>query len=412
MEAIPYKTSYKRCWACSNQTTPIYSLDNFPFTGRFPKEDEVSLRGNLTFSMCNTCSLIQLEQAYSPEDLYSEYYYYSSINNTMRLHLTNLVSDIVNQYGTKPPGQWLDIGCNDGYTLSIAKAIGWDTVGIDPSNIIGKYYNSLYSNGNFINDIFPSDKLVNDYSFDIITSISMFYDIHNLKEFINKIESHLKEDGIWIVEMNYTKDMILNNGYDMISHEHITYYTLNTFNKLIQKYSNVLQVYNCNFSSINGGSIRIFIDKSKRRVKSIVNQTIQDENNSGLHSLSFIKSYFDSINNHAHNVTEFVKGVIEKGKRVSIYGASTRGNSNLLISDLGKGMIEYAYEKNEDKIGRYCPGSDILIKNENTLLDDQPDYLIVMPYSFINEFIEKEQEYLKRGGKMVTLVPEIKIYEN
>ena len=412
MEAIPYKTSYKRCWACSNETSSIYKLNDFPFTGRFPQVDEESLKGNLTFAMCQHCNLIQLEQAYSPEDLYSEYYYYSSINNTMRLHLTNLVTDVVNQYGTKPPGNWLDIGCNDGYTLSIAKSIGWETYGVDPSNIIGKYFNSLYSNGNFINDIFPSEKLNNDNLFDIITSISMFYDIHNLKEFINKIELLLSKDGIWIVEMNYTKDMILNNGYDMISHEHITYYTLKTFSNLIKEHSNILQVYDCNFSSINGGSIRIFIDKGTRNVKNIINKTIQSEDNAGLHSLTFIKNYFDSINNHANSVYNFVKELKEQGKRVSIYGASTRGNSNLLLSSLASNMIDFAYEKNKDKIGRYCPGSDILIKDENKILTDQPDYLIVMPYSFIDEFLQKESEYLNRGGKMVTLVPDIKIYNN
>ena len=412
MEAIPYKTSYNKCWSCGSETSQIFKLDKFPLTGRFPKKDEASLKGDLTFSICKSCSLIQLEQAYSPKDLYSEYYYKSSINNTMRLHLTNLVSDISNKYGAKSPGNWLDIGCNDGYTLSIAKAIGWEVTGVDPSNIIGKYYNSLFEKGSFINDIFPSEKLSTEFKFDIISTISMFYDIHNLGDFIKRIETHLKENGIWVVEMNYTKDMILNNGYDMISHEHITYYTLKTFIKLIQQYSKILNVYDCNFSEINGGSIRIFIDKNKRTIKNIVEKTVEEEDKEGLHSENFIQDYFNSITIHAGKVNKFVKDIKNKGQSISIYGASTRGNSNLLLSDLRKGLIDYAYEKNTDKINRYCPGTDILIKNENTLLEDQPDYLIVMPYSFINEFLEKEKEYLKRGGKMVTLVPEIKIYDN
>tara|TARA_Y100001968_G_scaffold100812_1_gene90735 strand:+ start:7617 stop:8849 length:1233 start_codon:yes stop_codon:yes gene_type:complete len=410
MLAKPFNSSYKKCWACSNVTTNLFNLDNFPFTGRFPQKDETSLRGNLTFSMCNDCALIQLEQAYSPDDLYSEYYYYSSVNNTMRLHLTNLVADIVTKYGTKPPGRWLDIGCNDGYTLSICKAIGWETTGVDPSNVIGKYYKNIFTEHNFINDIFPSKKIPQNNQFDIITTISMFYDISNLKQFIKAIENLISDKGIWIVEMNYTKDMILNNGYDMISHEHITYYTLKTFIKLVSLHSSQLQIYNCSFSPINGGSIRIFVDKGFRPITNIVYETINSEDESGLHSLEKIKNYFNSINVHASKVNDFVKNLKNKGKTVSIYGASTRGNTNLLLSGLGQGMIDFAYEKNIDKIGRFCPGTDILIKNEKDIINDFPDYLIVMPYSFINEFLEKEKEYLKKGGKMITLVPEIKVY--
>ncbi len=413
MKSTPYKKSIKKCWACLSETKPLYKLENFAFTGRFPKKDEESLRGDLTFSMCKKCNLIQLEEAYSPEELYSEYYYCSSINNTMRLHLVSLVSDIVSNYGTNNQGRWLDIGCNDGYTLSLAKAVGWETLGIDPSNIIGKYFNALYlEKNNFINDIFPTKKLNSDSKFNIISTISMFYDIHNLKQFIEEIDLLLTDDGIWVVEMNYTKDMILNNGYDMISHEHITYYTLNSFIKLLENYSSKLKVYKCNFSGINGGSIRIYIDKGVREIDESVNITLENEDQSGMNSFDFIKDYFDEIKKHADKVNEFVKRIKKEGCKVSIYGASTRGNTNLLLSRLEKNMIEFAYEKNLDKIDRFCPGSDILIKDEKELLDDQPDYLIVMPYSFIDEFLVKENEYLKRGGKMVTLVPEVKVYKN
>lgn len=413
MKAVPYKKSISKCWACNSGTLPLYKINNFPFTGRFPKKDEESMVGDISMTMCKECNLIQLEEAYSPEEMYNEYYYSSSINNTMRIHLMNLVTDIINSYGSEIPGRWLDIGCNDGFTLSIAKSIGCECFGIDPSNIIGKYFNKIFKTGSgrFINDIFPTEKLDNHYKFDVITTISMFYDIYNLKQFLNKVEDHLTEKGIWIIEMNYTKDMILNNGYDMIGHEHITYYTLHSFIKLLNKHSNILNVFKCNFSKINGGSIRIFVDKGMRHIDHSVKKTLGEEDQAGLNSYEFIKDYFNQIEVHAKKVNNFIKKLKKEGKRISIYGASTRGNTNLLLSKLEKNMIEFAYEKNTDKIGRYCPGSDILIKNESFILEDIPDYLIVMPYSFINEFLIKEKEFLKRGGKIVTLVPEIKIYD-
>jgi len=417
MRASPICQSTGICWSCKSKTIKVFELNDFPFTGRFPKSGEESLTGDLTFSFCENCKLIQLEQGYSPDLMYSEYYYCSSINNSMRLHLFNLVNEVINIYGTKPAGDWLDIGCNDGFTLSIAKSIGWGIHGVDPSNIIGKYYNSVFNQNKinpilFTNDIFPPGKNKNleNKTFEIITTISMFYDVFNLDKFISQIDKNLKEDGMWVVEMNYTKDMIQNNGYDMIGHEHITYYTLESFINLLEKSNYHLKVFNCTTSKINGGSIRIYIDRGKRKRSENVLNILNIEKELKLDKIDTIKNFYKQIIKHAEKVNKFVNNLREEGKRISIYGASTRGNTNLLLSKLERDKIDFAYEKNSDKIGRYCPGTDILIKNENDLLKDMPDYLIVMPYSFIEEFLVKEKKYLENGGKMVTLVPDLKIY--
>ena len=415
MKASPIKIS-KKCWGCGNPVETFFSLKDFPFTGRFPKRDETSMVGDLTFNVCQKCKLIQLEQAYSPNDLYSEYYYRSSINNTMRVHLSNLVISILNNFGEKKPGKWLDIGCNDGFTLSLPKAMGWETTGVDPSNVIGLYYKEIFADNivsktEFINDIFPpKDDTLKNKKFEVITCISMFYDIFNLQEFVKNIDKHLSNNGIWVIEMNYTKDMIQENGYDMISHEHITYFTVTNFIFILNKLNPNLRVFNCIHTSINGGSITLYVDRGKRKVNDSINEFIDTEEKFQLNSLEKIKSYFDQIKDHANKVKKFISEQKKAGKTISIYGASTRGNTNLLLSELNKDMIDFAYEKNSDKFERFCPGSDILIKNEKELLDDQPDYLIIMPYSFISEFIKKEHTYLERGGKMITLVPEIKIY--
>ena len=418
MKALPIKTSKGSCWCCNSETFSLFELNDFPLTGRFPKKGEETMTGDLSFSVCKDCKLIQLEQAYSPEDLYSEYYYRSSINNTMRNHLANLVIDIINNYGFKKPGKWLDIGCNDGFTISIPKILGWSTKGIDPSNVIGQYFKELFLKNNyqdedFINDIFPPRKKKMFYEkFDVISTISMFYDICELENFIDQIDKSLSKKGIWVVEMNYTLNMIKDFGYDMISHEHITYFTLTSFIFALEKLKPELRVFNTKLTPINGGSITIYIDRGIRKIDKSVNMNLDIEEKMGLNSIPLIKEYFANIKNHSESVSNFIESLKKENKTISIYGASTRGNTNILLSKLNKNTIDYAYEKNTDKISRFCPGSDIEIKDEKELNHDNPDYLIVMPYSFIDEFRIKESTYLKNGGKMITLVPEIRIYED
>ena len=147
---------------------------------------------------------------------------------------------------------------------------------------------------------------------------------------------------------------------------------------------------------INGGSITIYIDRAIRKIDNSVNKNLEIEKKMGLNSIPLIKEYFANIKKHSESVSNFIKSLKKQNKTISIYGASTRGNTNILLSKLNKNIIDYAYEKNTDKISRFCPGSDIEIKHEKELNNDKPDYLIVMPYSFIDEFRIKESNYLKK----------------
>ena len=266
MQIAPYQET-DTCWSCGGKLKDAFSFDQMPLTGRFPAVEDPHLSGDVSIASCDSCGLLQLKQAYSPDLMYEEYFYQSSINNTMRKHLYELVSRILNVYGGHDPRSWLDIGCNDGFLLSLAKLLGWKSVGVDPSDVIGEFFSHTIKadDCHFINNIFPNSDLgvYPDGSFDIITCISMFYDVSNLPEFISQIKRLLSKEGVWVVEMNYTLDMARNNGYDMISHEHITYFTVRSFMKMLDIHSGgEINLVDVAYSQINGGSITLFCSKS------------------------------------------------------------------------------------------------------------------------------------------------------
>ena len=307
----PYQQT-NSCWSCGGKLEDCFFVDKMPLTGRFPKKNEDHLSGDITISVCSDCSLLQLRQAYSPDDMYDQYFYQSSINNTMRKHLYALVGRILDLYGAHQPSSWLDIGCNDGFLLSIAHLLGWNTVGVDPSDVIGEFFNkSIQStSGEFVNDIFPTPKLNGfaDKSFDIITSILMFYDVSNLASFLKEINRLLSDKGIWSVEMNYTLDMARNNGYDMISHEHITYFTVKSFMKMLDIHTEgQLNLVDVDHSKINGGSITLYCSKSKSINKQKIDFWLQKENNEEIHDISYWKTYFHRLQSHAKSVYDYVQ---------------------------------------------------------------------------------------------------------
>ena len=390
-----------------------------PLTGRFPAIGQPHFCGDVTLAICDHCNLLQLRQAYDSEIMYEEYFYQSSVNNTMRNHLLGVVNRILTNYGPSQPSRWLDIGCNDGYLLSIVRALGWETFGVDPSDILGRYYKNIFSSSEctqepkFVNSIFPCEALKKEKpgSFDIISSISMFYDVSNIPSFVSEIDRLLSEKGLWIVEMNYTLDMAVENGYDMISHEHITYFTVQTFIKMLEVHSPHLRLINVEKTPINGGSITLYISKTRPVNSDKINQFIDRENAMQIHSKSFWINYFDNMYTHAQEFYKYVENELREGRTVGIYGASTRGNTNILFSKLDSSMVPFAYEKNQKKVGRLCPGSNIEILDEEKIDYSSVQTLIVMPYSFIDEFVKKEVDFLKSGGKLVTLVPDIKEYK-
>ena len=389
-----------------------------PLTGRFPIERDSHLTGDITLAICEDCKLLQLKQAYSAEIMYEEYFYQSSVNNTMRSHLLTLVDRINRHLGPKPPTRWLDIGCNDGYLLSIVRSLGWETVGVDPSDIIGSYLldcfdeNITTSKTTFINSIFPNDQLeyIPANSFDVVTSISMFYDVSNIDKFVAEVERLLSPNGVWIIEMNYTYDMAIENGYDMISHEHITYFTVSSFQKMLSKHSNLLRLCDVEKTDINGGSITLYVSSNQNQNLENIKYFLDLESSSKIDNIDFWVQYFSKISQHAAKVREYILNEVDNGRIVGVYGASTRGNTNLLLSNINSDLVAYAYEKNPKKYGRFCPGSNIEIISEADIDINNVQTLIVMPYSFINEFLEKEFDFLQSGGKMVTLVPSIQEY--
>jgi len=411
----------KTCRVCgSNALTSVINIGDQHLQGSFvkPGEEMPPLRKiPLSLVRCDptkdekACGLLQMEHSVPPEILYSSYWYRSGTNDTMRNHLKGIAEEAVSILN-KSSGSVLDIGCNDG-TLFGFYPKGFRKYGVDPSDIAQEIDKQAAT---VIQDIFPSDELLGYFQttkIDIITSIAMFYDLEDPVAFAKGIKNILAPDGIWIFEMSYMPMMLKMTSYDTICHEHLEFYSLAVIEYILKQSG--MKVFNVLLNDSNGGSLRCyathstnFAYKNEQYLQNI--RTIhRDEFDLELDTDKPYKNFQDRINVHRDELIALLKKLKAEGKKIHIYGASTKGNTILQWCGIDNKIIDYAAERNPDKYGAHTLGTDILIISEVESRAMNPDYYLVLPWHFKDEFIEREREILERGTRLIFPLPKIEI---
>jgi len=356
------------------------------------------------------CGLLQMEYTVPPEVLYSAYWYRSGTNNTMRNHLREIAEDAQSLLN-KSRAIVLDIGCNDGTLLSYYPS-NYKKFGIDPSDVAQEVKDDV----TVIQDLFPSNelvKLLESQKCDIVTSIAMFYDLENPIEFVQGIKQILSTDGIWIFEMSYMPTMLKMNSYDTICHEHLEYYSFAIIEYILKKAG--MKVVNAILNDINGGSIRCYATHAEnfiyKREDYLQNIKLlrQEEFDLELDTDKPYKNFQNRINVHKEELNTLLKNLKKQGKKIHIYGASTKGNTILQWCGIDHRMIEVAAERNPDKYGAYTIGTEITIVSEVESRAMNPDYYLVLPWHFKQEIVEREKEMLDKGVGLIFPLPDIEI---
>ena len=355
----------------------------------------------LTMLLCEECSLSQLSVTVNRDLMYHDGYgYRSGVNEQIKSNLQMLV-DLALSY-LPAPSSWLDIASNDGTLLSMVPK-NVKRVGVDPV----KKFNSesIQHADEIISDFYPTASL-ESLKFDVITSISMFYDLDDPNSFVSSIAKNLSAGGVWIVQQNYVLTMIENTSFDNICHEHIEYYSLTAMNKLVEKFN--LEINEFKSDSINGGSfITVISHKGARPVSTSVGKQLQLEANFGISSA---KSYFNfeqRITEVANDLFALLNRAKENKKSVYIYGASTRGAVIWQRVGITDQYVKFAVERQKEKIGKFFSAVGIPIISEDEMRDNPPDYLLVGPWFLKESFLKREAEYLSNGGCMIFPLPNV-----
>lgn len=406
-------TSYSdSCRICKNiNLVDVISLGEQFITSRFPIYGDFSTpKTSIHLCMCNNCGLIQLRETTKCSELYEyEYGYRSGISNTMRSHLKYYKEEICSIVDIKDKDIIVDIGSNDSTMLQYYDN-KYRRIGIDPT---GNQFKQYYGDVELLPTYFTLENFTNNFGSvkcKIVSSISMFYDLPDPIQFAKDINSILEEDGIWTCEQSYLLTMLRTNSIDTICHEHLEYYALYQIKKIAD--SAGFKIIDVKFNDCNGGSFRIYFAKKESLLyeenTNLINKIINEEMEYGILNEKVFFDFMKRCDEQVKYLKDFIDNVNSNDKKVYIYGASTKGNCLLQYADLNETHIKYAVERNPNKIGKMT-STGIPIISEETMRETPPDYLLVLPWHFKAEILEREKLFLEAGGQFIFPFPHFEI---
>ncbi len=416
----PILVTRQTCRICGSKAlSPVVSLGDQYLSGAFAKPEgapPVQRRVPLDLVRCDptlderACGLVQMRHSVPPKVLYASYWYRSGVNQTMRDNLAGIAQMAEKMAGLQPGDLVLDIGCNDGTLLKSYRTAGLKRLGIDPSNVVA---HARAAGLEVVNDFFSATALRSAYPDQkpkVITSIAMFYDLENPHKFVQDIKDSLHEEGLWVLELSYLPTMLEMNSFDTICHEHLEYYSLAPMERLFAEHG--LELADVSLNDINGGSFRIAVNhagktKSSDQAKERMQQLRLKEFEMGLDTDAPYAVFRRNIKKVRTDLAAFLKKAKAQKKLVHGYGASTKGNTTLQYCGVTAQLVPAIADRNEDKWGSHTIGTNIPIISEAESRKQKPDYYLVLPWHFMDEFKKREKDFLARGGKFVLPMPEV-----
>lgn len=385
---INYKEN-KHCRLCNfNGLKEVLTLGNQCISA-FVETDSPPITAPLDLVICAECNLLQLKHTTNPKILYTDNYgYRTGLNTTMIQEMKNITNSTIGRKKLKENDVIVDIGASDGTLLNFFPK-NTLKVAFEPVKKFASYYKGKETI--LIQDFFNLKSYLDivGKKAKVITAIAMFYDLDKPNSFLKDITKILDDDGILIIQQNYLPKMLQEGTFDNISHEHNCYYSIATLQTLLNRHN--LEIFDVEFSPINGGCFRTFI----RFSNNLPYERFKNEMESNIDKLS-----------------TFINSEYKKGKKIWIYGASTRGNVILQAARLAYPVISGASERNPEKWGKKTLGTNIPMYSEEEARKIHPDYFLVLPYWFGPEFLEREKKYLESGGKFIFPLPRFKIIGN
>jgi len=407
------------CRSCEHtELHPIISLGRTPLANALltPEElahPEESFPLDLVF--CPNCTLVQITETVSPEKLFREYLYFSSVSDTVLQNAREIAERTIRRRGLTGGSLVVELASNDGYLLKNYQEKGIRVLGVEPARNIARVAEErgIQTESEFFDNTLAERLRDREYAADIIHANNVVAHVADLQGVVAGISTLLKPDGVAIIENHYVKDMIDHVEFDSIYHEHLCYYSLTSFRNLFAHHR--LTLVDVERLPIHGGSLRVYFQRADgprslehdgaARVKAL----LEEEDHWGVGHFSFYRDFGKKVESLRQDLLACLQAIKSEGKRIVVYGASAKSTTLLNYFGIGSETLDYVVDRSTAKQGRFTPGTHLPIRSTDALLESQPDYVLLLTWNFADEILAQQAEYRRLGGKFIIPIPKLKV---
>lgn len=399
------------CRICKGELQIIMDFGKIALVGNFRKKKQNLNRYKISLNFCKICKHVQISEIIKPNLLFKNYLWETGISGSNIDLIKKLIKKLKN-YNVNKDSKILEIACNDGSFLNlIRKKFKCTVLGVDPAQNLKKKLKKIKIPS--IIDYFNyklSIKIKKRFKFfDFIIARNVIAHVPNPNEIFSGVNNLLSDKGIFVIEVPHLENIYKENQYDNIFHEHIGFHSLKSIIDLSSR--NNLKVFNVEKIKSQGGSIRCYICKknSSKKANNKIKEILLREKKTGLLSNTKLKEFKTKIKTHIIKIQELINLLKRKKKKISIYGASGKGQALLQFCKLNFKKIDYTFDKSKLKQNCFTPGTYIKVKDPSEINKIKPDYLLLLSWNIKDEILKQEKKFVKNGGKFIIPFPSPKI---
>ena len=363
--------------------------------------------------VCDRCFLVQLEEYVSPDQIFSEYAYFSSYSDTMLKHAETYTNKMIERFQLDGKSQVVEIASNDGYLLQFFVRNKIPALGIEPAGNVAKaaIEKGIPTLVEFFGLKMAQGLVEQGIQADLIIGNNVLAQVPALNDFVAGLKRLLKPQGVITIEFPHIMQLVKDNLFDTIYHEHFSYFSFASAEMVFAAHG--LTLFDVEEISMHGGSFRLYARHAEDGARPVDEHVISvktREEEAGLTSLDYYRSFEEQVKETKRKLLDFFIQAKRAGKSIAGYGAPGKGNTLLNYCGIRTDFIDYVVDRNPYKQGKFLPGTHIPIFHPDNIGETQPDYVLILPWNLKDEIMEQIFYVRKWGVRFLVPLPEVRLY--